>query len=116
MHPAARAPIDGRIDPAPYRGEIEATEALLYGPAPQGGDGWKELSKALLELHNAIVFRDTSALARETSQRLFFFSAQVDAAPRGKYGDEQLKVMRGVWEKIRAEQFASADWFHAPVP
>jgi len=113
--PEARAPIDGRIDPAPYRAQIEATEALLYTRA-QGDEQWKNLSKALLELHNAIVFHDNSALARETSQRLFFFSAQVEAAPSGKHADDQLQVMRGVWEKIRAEQIAAADWFHAPVP
>jgi hypothetical protein len=108
---AAPPPIDGRIDPAPYRAQIEATEAVLYAP-PEGNAQWKNLSKALLELHNAIVFRDSSTLARETSQRLFFFSAQVDAAPAGKHADEQLQVMRGVWEKIRADQFARADWFH----
>lgn len=104
-------PIDGRIDPAPYRAQIEATEAVLYA-VPQGDPPWKSLSKALLDLHNAIVFHDSSSLARETSQRLFFFSAQVDAAPAGKHADEQLQVMRGVWEKIRADQFARADWFH----
>ena len=113
--PAPAPPtIDGRIDPAPYRAQIEATEALLYAP-PKGDARWKDLSKALLDLHNAIVFHDSSALARETSQRLFFFSAQVEAAPNGKHGDEQLRMMRGVWEKIRADQFASADWFHTPA-
>lgn len=110
----APATIDGRIDPAPYRAQIEATEAILYAP-PQGDERWKDLSKALLDLHNAIVFRDSSTLARETSRRLFFFSAQVEAAPNGRHGDEQLKMMRGVWEKIREDQFASADWFHTRI-
>jgi len=112
----APAPIDGRIDPAPYREQIEATEAILYAPT-QGDERWKDLSKALLDLHNAIVFRDSSTLARETSRRLFFFSAQVEAAPNGgKHVDEQLRAMRGVWEKIREDQFAQADWFHTPIP
>ena len=108
----APAPIDGRIDPAPYRAEIEATEALLYG-GEQGDDRWKNLSKALLDLHNAIVFRDTSPLARETSRQLFFFSAQVDATKTGSHLDEKLLAIRGAWERIRAEQFASASWFHS---
>lgn len=112
---AAPVPIDGRIDPAPYRTQIEATEALLYA-APAGDDYWHSLSKALLELHNAIVFRDTSALARETSQRLFFFSAEVDAAASTRRPDEQLERMRGVWQRIRSEQFASADWFRTVTP
>jgi hypothetical protein len=103
-------PIDGRIDPAPYRAQIEAIEAALY--AASGDDQRKSLSKALLDLHNEIVFRDNSPLARETSRRLFFFSAQVEAAPTGRRADEQLQMMRTAWEKIRAEQFARATWFH----
>lgn len=105
---------DGHIDPAPYRAEIEATEALLYSSDALLGDaGWRDLSRALLELHNAIVFRDTSAAARETSRRLFFFSAQVDAESAPKHSENELAVMRGVWEKIRADQFTEVDWFRA---
>jgi hypothetical protein len=105
--------VDGHIDPAPYRAEIEATEALLYSSDPLGDEGWKNLSRALLELHNAIVFRDTSAPARETSRRLFFLSAQVDAEPAPKHNGDELMVMRGVWERIRADQFTEVDWFKA---
>jgi hypothetical protein len=107
----AAAPVDGHIDPAPYRSEIEATEAVLYSSDELGPDQRKTLSRALLELHNAIVFRDTSAPARETSRRLFFFSAQVDADSPPKRDTDELAVMRGVWEKIRAEQFTEVDWF-----
>jgi hypothetical protein len=112
----APAPVNGRIDPAPYRAEIEATEALLYASAPPTADDWKSLSRTLLELHNAIVFHDTSELARETSRKLFFLSARVDAEPAEHRSSDELVVMRGVWEKIRADQFASADWFHAASP
>ncbi|MFI5315794.1 MAG: hypothetical protein ACHQ6T_08835 [Myxococcota bacterium] len=108
----AAVPTDPHIDPAPYRAQIELAETLLYSSDALGDDGWKALSRSLLDLHNAIVFRDTSPPAREASQRLFLFSAQVDAATSGKHRDEELAVMRGVWEKIRADQFASADWFH----
>jgi hypothetical protein len=110
---APAAPANGHIDPAPYRAEIEATEALLYSGGELGDAGWKDLSRALLELHNAIVFHDTSAAARETSRRLFFFSAQVDAASAPKHSADELAVMRGVWEKIRADQFTEVDWFRA---
>jgi hypothetical protein len=117
---AAQAPVatnapaaaNAHIDPGPYRAQIEAAETLLYSSDSLGDDGWKALSRSLLDLHNAIVFRDTSEPARETSRRLFFLSAQIDAATSGKHRDDELAVMRGVWEKIRADQFASADWFH----
>jgi hypothetical protein len=109
---AAPVAVDGHIDPAPYRAQIEATEALLYQEdAALGAAEWKDLSRALLELHNAIVFHDTSPAARETSRRLFFFSAQVDAESRPKHSADELAVMRGVWEKIREEQFTVVDWF-----
>jgi hypothetical protein len=108
--------IGGRIDPAPYRSEIEATEALLYTKEPLTDDGWKDLSRSLLELHNAIVFRDNSALARETSGRIVFLSATVDAEPATHHNAEELVVMRTVWEKIRADQFASASWFRSATP
>jgi hypothetical protein len=61
------------------------------------------------------VFRDTSALARETSRRLFFFSAEVEAASAKKQPDQQLEEIRGIWQKIRSDQFAAADWFHTAV-
>lgn len=107
---------DATIDPTPYREQIEATETVLYAHDSLDEAGRKELSRALLELHNAIVFRDVSVAARETSRRLLFFSAQVDAEPAPKYSGEELVVMRGVWEKIRAEHFTTADWFRASVP
>jgi hypothetical protein len=108
---AAAPSADGHIDPAPYRTEIEATEAVLYSSDALGPEERKTLSRALLELHNAIVFRDTSAAAREASRRLFFFSAQVDAESPPKRDEDELTVVRGVWEKIRAEQFTAVDWF-----
>ncbi len=112
---AAPKSADTPIDPTPYREQIEATEAALYTHDALDDASRKELSRALLELHNAIVFRDTSAAARETSRRLFFFSAQVDADPTPNYSGDELVVMRGVWEKIRAEHFTTVDWFRASV-
>jgi hypothetical protein len=113
--PAAQAPVDaeGHLDPAPYRAKIEALEALLYASEPLDDEGWKSLSKALLELHNEIVFRDSSASARDTSGRLFFLSARADAATTGRHGERELEDLRALWERLRAEKFAPADWIHA---
>jgi hypothetical protein len=115
--PAPAAPaVDGHIDPTPYRAEIEAAEALLYANDAPGDDDWKNLSRALLELHNAIVFRDTSPEARETSRKLFFFSADVDSRKAPKEAGEQLAAVRATWEDIRSKQFIQADWFHGATP
>ena len=108
--------VDGHIDPAPYRSEIEATEAVLYSSDELGPDQRKTLSRALLELHNAIVFRDTSPEARETSRKLFFFSADVDSRKAPKEPGAQLAEVRATWEEIRSKQFIQADWFHTAMP
>jgi len=115
--PSPVAPaVDGHIDPTPYRAEIEAAEALLYAPDPPSDDDWKSLSRALLELHNAIVFRDTSPEARATSRKLFFFSADVDSRKAPKEAGDQLAAVRATWEEIRSKQFIQADWFHTAAP
>jgi hypothetical protein len=109
-------PVDGHIDPTPYRAEIQAAEALLYADGVPGEEDWKHLSGALLELHNAIVFRDTSPEARETSRKLFFLSADVDSQKAPKETGEQLAAVRANWEQIRSKQFIQADWFHTATP
>ena len=112
----ATADRDGRLDPARYRAQIEAAEALLYSTDGLSDDGWKALSKALLELHNEIVFADVSASAREASTRLFFLSARADAITSGKNTDVELAEMRELWRQLSAEKFAPADWLRAEPP
>lgn len=113
--PVNHAPVDaeGRLDPAPYRAQIEAAEAILYGSDSLDTDGWRALSKALLELHNQIVFRDSSPSARETSGRMFFFSARADAATVLHRSDSELAELRGLWEQLCSDKFAPASWIRA---
>jgi hypothetical protein len=113
--PTPLAPVDGEghLDPAPYRARIEALEALLYSADTLDEEGWKALSKALLDLHNEIVFRDSSASARDASGRLFFLSARADAASTGRRGERELEDLRALWLRLSAEKFAPADWIRA---
>jgi len=115
--PAARAAMDaeGRLDPTPYRAQIETAQALLYGDEELSEDGWKALSKALLDLHNQIVFADSSQSARETSGRLFFFSARADAATNALHGEAARESLRDQWQQLCAEKFARADWIRGQV-
>ncbi|MGH7289902.1 MAG: hypothetical protein ACREJT_01735 [Myxococcota bacterium] len=112
--PAPLAPVDGEghIDPASYRAQIEAMETLLYAETLDDA-GWRALSKALLDLHNEIVFRDSSASARDTSGRLFFLSARADAASATHHGERELESLRVLWEHLSSEKFAPADWIRA---
>jgi len=113
--PIARAAEDaeGRLDPTPYRVQIETAQALLYDDEELSEDGWKALSKALLDLHNQIVFEEISPSARETSRRLFFFSASADAAASARHGQAARESLRDLWRQLCAEKFAPADWIHA---
>jgi hypothetical protein len=112
--PEAIAPVDaeGHMDPAPYRARIEAMEALLYTETLDD-DGWRALSKAFLDLHNEIVFRDSSPSARDTSGRLFLLSARADAASTLHHGERELEKLRDLWEELSAERFVPADWIRA---
>jgi hypothetical protein len=116
--PVAAAKVDaqGRLDPAPYRVRIEAAEALLYSDEELSEDGWKALSKALLELHNEIVFHDVTMNAREASARLFFLSARADAMKTARRSDAELAQLRELWRQLSAEKFAPADWIRAQAP
>lgn len=109
------APVDslGRLDPTPYRAKIEAAEALLYDSEALSDDGWKQLSQALLELHNEIVFHDESASARETSAQLFFLSARADATTTRKRDGGELAELRELWRRLSDEKFAPAVWIRA---
>jgi hypothetical protein len=114
----APAPPDslGRLDPTPYRARIEATEYLLYSGDSLSEDDWRSLSTAFLELHNAIVFGDSSASARETSAQLFFLSARADATKSSSRDDVELTQIRDLWEKLSDAKFVPTTWIRAQTP
>lgn len=113
--PVASARVDspGRLDPTPYRAKIEAAQALLFDSESLSDEGWKQLSQALLELHNEIVFHDESATARETSAQLFFLSARADATTSRGRSEPELAQLRELWLRLSDEKFAPADWIRA---
>lgn len=114
---AAPAPDSlGRLDPAPYRARIEATEALLYSADALSDVEWKALSKEFLELHNAIVFGDGSMSARETSAQLFFLSARADAIKSSSRDEIERTELRQQWEKLSEARFTPATWIRAQSP
>lgn len=106
----------GRLDPAPYRARIEATELLLYSGDTLSDEDWKALSTALLELHNEIVFGDGSVSARETSARLFFLSARADAIASSSRDEVELRQLRELWERLSDDKFTPASWIRAQSP
>jgi hypothetical protein len=109
--PQVAAPsADGRIDPTPYRAKLEAVQDMLWAEPELTGESRKALSEALLELHNEIVFNDSSIGARETSGRFFVLSARIEATPRAMQGEREMIRLRELWHELCAEQFSPADW------
>jgi len=108
--PVAAPSPDGRVDPTPYRAKLEAAEALLWSAPELTPESRKALSEALLDLHNEIVFNDSSLGARETSGRLFVLSARIDATPEPMRGEREMQRLRQLWSELCAEQFSPADW------
>jgi hypothetical protein len=108
--PVAAPSVDGRVDPTPYRAKLEAAQALLWAEPELTDESRKALSEALLDLHNEIVFHDSSLGARETSGRLFVLSARIDATPQTLRGEREVLRLRQLWSELCAEQFSPADW------
>lgn len=108
--PVAASSRDGLVDPTPYRAKLEAAQALLWGAGELTPETRKALSEALLDLHNEIVFNDSSLGARETSGRLFVLSARIDATPEALRGEREMQRLRQLWSELCAEQFSPADW------
>jgi hypothetical protein len=108
--PVAAVRGDGLVDPTPYRAKLEATQALLWAEPELNEVTRKALSQALLDLHNEIVFNDSSLGARETSGRLFVLSARIEATPRALRGEREMRRLRELWTELCAEQFSPADW------
>jgi hypothetical protein len=107
--PVASKSHDGLVDPTPYRAKLEAAQSLL-AESELTEESRKQLSEALLDLHNEIVFSDSSLGARETSGRLFVLSARIDATPPALRGEREMIRLRELWNELCAEQFSPADW------
>jgi hypothetical protein len=104
---------NGLVDPGPYRAKLEAAQAILWGAPELTPETRKALSEALLDLHNELVFNDSSLGARETSGRFFVLSARVDATPEALRGEREMQRLRQLWSELCAEQFSPADWLDA---
>lgn len=110
MPPVASKSANGLLDPTPYRAKLEAAQALIWAEPELDDASRKKLSEALLDLHNEIVFHDSSLDARETSGRLFVLSARIDATPPSMRGEREMARLRELWKELCAEQFSPADW------
>jgi hypothetical protein len=97
-----------RLDPAPFRAEIEAVEALLYTrTAPQPDEG-ERLRFAVESLFARIGEREAQLATGEPVRALREFGAR-QLTPAASPVDRS--ALQSEWEAVRDRAFARASWF-----
>ncbi len=102
--------VDGKLDPTPYRAEIEKLEGALYLTRREKADDYETVGALVLELVNAIGATDSSRIGRVASGKLLFFSAQAQTGNEDPLIDD-LTIIQQQWEELRGEYFAPASWY-----
>jgi len=110
---AVAARSSGRLNPAPYRAEIEAIEGALYRSAPPNfSDAAKigdEAERLAMRLAGSLTPRTT-----EARSQLNAFAASLTAASESlSYAPTARIEWTRAWEETRAAVFEPAPWFHA---
>lgn len=111
---AVQAFTEQGLDPAPFRGEIEALEKLLYesdpSAPPQALAG--HLETAAADLAKAVRQKSSPLHGTAVSLRLLTFSGWVGSSADAGYGGLRLKEAQRHWEAdVRDAVFLPADWF-----
>ncbi|MEE8585587.1 MAG: hypothetical protein V3T83_12120 [Acidobacteriota bacterium] len=108
--PAAQTQ-SGKLDPEPFRQEIEDLEKTLYDPAPSGFATADRVSSAALQLGTGL--RDQSAGLKTSGAmtRILAFASRTGAEGDAGYSTLDLPRTRQRWERLRNDIFLSADWF-----
>jgi hypothetical protein len=102
----------GRIDPEPYRNDLETAEAVLYKDAPVGyGDG-DQVSAALYRAASRAMAASGDPVQQEKARVLVAFAGEAGAVEDAGYALPDLGGLRTRWCEVRAEVFRDAEWFH----
>jgi len=100
-----------RLDPLPYRGEIEAVEAALYAAPPEPAGDAQQVSAALAALLASIEQREGIPGALHPARTLWAFSESVAVAPDPAAAPRDHALVQGEWEAARDRAFEPTEWF-----
>jgi hypothetical protein len=101
----------GRIDPEPYRGDLEAAEAVLYKDAPASYSDGDQVSAALYRAASRAMAASGDPVQQEKARVLVAFAGEAGAVEDAGYALPDLGSLRARWCEVRAEVFRDADWF-----
>jgi hypothetical protein len=105
-----------RLDPASYRSQIEAIEAILYQERPAEAGEPEQVARLAAELAERIRTRESRLAGHAGFTGLLAFSAQVDAQGEAGYAAPDLGRPRAAWVALRAELFEPAPWLRLATP
>jgi hypothetical protein len=112
--PAPAQPL--RLDPTPYRAEIEALEAVLYRDGRVALGDAERVAAAARALGDRLA-RDLDRVAGSRALlRLGAFAMEVEARAEAGYALPDLAGPRRDWERLRAELFQKAAWLRREGP
>ena len=100
----------GRINPTPFRAEIEALERVLYKTSPPDYGDAEAAASLLRRLHERVSGEAANPVIRGRVDEILFLASLADGGDTG-YALPDLGPTRERWEQIRAAVFAPADWF-----
>jgi len=100
-----------RLDPLPYRPEIEAVEAALYATPPAPAGDAQQVSAALAALLASIEQREGIPGALHPARTLWAFSESVAVAPDPAAAPRDHALVQGEWEAARDRAFEPTEWF-----
>lgn len=101
----------GSLDPAPFRGEIEAIEGVLYMPSPPEYGDPERVARLAMELGARMQAELGHLPGRRAFVALVGFAAEVEAQGEAGYAAPDLGGPRRAWESLRAGLFRPAAWF-----
>jgi hypothetical protein len=106
-----RTPQDPRLDPEPYRAEIQALESVLYGTGRLGSDARGQLSEAARGLE--ITLRKGTRLNPKAGEALAMTVFQLGTLAELEGDSFDWAAHRQEWEAARAAHLRPAPWFAA---
>lgn len=112
----AHSTLSGKLDPAPFRREIEALEKILYEPAPSGFGTADRLSSAAMDLAAGMRSAGPGPGVSRAMTRVTAYASRVGAEADAGYTTLDLPGARQRWEALRGEVFLAADWFRTSGP
>jgi hypothetical protein len=101
----------GRVDPQPFREQIQAVEAALYRREAASWGEYDRVGGQLMDLGAAVLRSSTEPRVRVCGQQLLAFGGELGGRGDVGYGRPHLPDLRRRWEGLRNEIFVPAAWF-----